>query len=141
MAANLITYALALGACLRLTRLVVDDDIAEPFRQKIHALTHRKAKPNTLYGGAWGFVSRLIACPWCASVWLSAGIVAAAVLIGDSLWFRVPAGVLTLAWLVGIISSWLDSPPPVKHIVHHTPDTTSVRVSSARADVPGQTTG
>ncbi|MEU0770657.1 DUF1360 domain-containing protein [Streptomyces albogriseolus] len=140
MAAELITYALALGACLRLTRLVTDDDITEPYRQKVHARVHRaKHRPGSLYGGPWGFLSRLISCPWCASVWIAAGLVPAAHLAGDTLWFRIPAGLLTLSWLVGILTSWLDSPPPVKHYVHHLPDPMGVRHSYS-TDVPGHTT-
>ncbi|MEU6932871.1 DUF1360 domain-containing protein [Streptomyces sp. NPDC046374] len=137
MAALLLTYALALGAVLRLSRLVVDDDITKPLRNRLHARVH---KPGGGVRRISAFVSELVACTWCTSIWVSAGVVAGAYLAGDSAWFRLPAAALTLSWLTGIIASWLDSPPPVKHLVHHVPDTASVRVVSTLADVPGQTT-
>ncbi|MGW2103621.1 DUF1360 domain-containing protein [Streptomyces olivaceoviridis] len=139
MTTDLITYALALGACLRLTRLVVDDDISEPLRQKIHGKVHRNAKPDSRYGGLWGFLSRLVACSWCASMWTAGGIVPVAAFYGDTLLFRLNAGVLTLSWLVGILVSWLDSPPPVRHIVHHLPE--GVRFTARTVDASDHTTG
>ncbi|MET8561012.1 DUF1360 domain-containing protein [Streptomyces flaveolus] len=139
MTTDLITCALALGACLRLTRLVVDDDISEPFRQKIHGKAHRDAKSDSRHGGVWGFLSRLVACTWCASMWTAAVIVPVAALYGDTLLFRLNAAALTLSWLVGILVSWLDSPPPVRHIVHHLPE--GVRFATRTADASDRTTG
>lgn len=132
----MITYALALGAILRLSRLVVDDDLTAPAREALHRRVHYIAAPGHRTAT---FVARLTACTWCVSIWISIGVTAAAYWAGDSPWFRYPALVLTLSWFTGIIASWLDSPPPVRHVVHHTPDTASVRVISHLADVPGQT--
>ncbi|MET8765716.1 DUF1360 domain-containing protein [Streptomyces sp. NPDC004658] len=139
MTTNLITCALALGACLRLTRLVVDDDISEPFRQKIHGMVHHNAKPESRYSGLWAFLSRLVGCTWCASMWVAGGIVPVAAFYGDTLLFRLNAGVLTLSWLVGILVSWLDSPPPVRHIVHHLPE--GVRFAARTVDASEHTKG
>ncbi|MFJ9720010.1 DUF1360 domain-containing protein [Streptomyces sp. NPDC101213] len=138
MAAHLITYALALGAVLRLSRLVVDDDITAPLRGSIHRAAR---KPDGTPRRLLSFTARLISCTWCTSMWVAAGVTAAAVVLGDTLWFRAPAMVLTLSWLAGILTSWLDSPPPARHVVHHAPDPVQLRVTTKTADVPGQMTG
>ncbi|MFC5144641.1 DUF1360 domain-containing protein [Streptomyces aureoversilis] len=73
-------------------------------RQRVH-------RPDNTIRRPYAFLTRLVACTWCTSMWVAAAIVAASYLLGDTLWFKIPAAVLTLSWLTGVVSSWLDSPP------------------------------
>lgn len=52
---------LAVGglAVARLTRLVTDDTITEPLRQRV--------------AGRWPQAETFLRCPWCVSIWLAAG--------------------------------------------------------------------
>lgn len=56
----LVAFVVLVLATARLTRLIYFDDITIPFRQWID----RKCGPNS-------FVSKMVWCPWCASVWVS----------------------------------------------------------------------
>lgn len=51
-------------ATYRLTRLVVEDVITAPAREKIF----EKYPPNE---DKWSYA---LTCPWCASIWLGAGV-------------------------------------------------------------------
>jgi hypothetical protein len=51
-------------ACFRLTRLVTEDVVTQPFRQKIFD----KHPPTE---ESWSYV---LTCPWCASIWVGGGI-------------------------------------------------------------------
>jgi hypothetical protein len=78
-------------AVYRLTRLVVDDKIAEPIRDRIV-----EAAPE-------GWLANLVTCPWCVSVWAGfawAGLTAAAPAVA------APVGA-ALAWsaVAGLLSS------------------------------------
>lgn len=69
-------------AVYRLTRLVVEDVLTEPLREKIIGAAYR-----VRYGPGHGIedhhagrldepkIATLITCPWCASVWVAAGVV------------------------------------------------------------------
>lgn len=50
-------------AVKRLTKLVQDDYITEPLRDKFY----KKFPPNT------SKVGYLVSCPWCLSIWIGAG--------------------------------------------------------------------
>lgn len=54
-------------ATYRLTKLVVDDVITAPLREKIF----EKHPPHE---ASWSYA---LTCPWCASVWIGAGVVVA----------------------------------------------------------------
>lgn len=56
----LVGFVVLVLATARLTRLIYFDDITVPFRDWID----RKCGPNS-------FVSKVVWCPWCASVWMS----------------------------------------------------------------------
>lgn len=114
-------------ATMRLTRLVVDDAITDPMRRYIHA----RAEPKPLPTGPkpalwyWRFLSALIVCSWCASIWVSAALSAAywhwqSTRIfwewGWHLWFQYGITLLALSYLTGLAKDWLDSPPPARQL-------------------------
>lgn len=64
------TDLLIIPATARLTKLIIEDKITEPLRDKIHAKFPRKAmnEPST--------VGYLITCPWCMSMWAGTALTA-----------------------------------------------------------------
>ncbi len=52
----------------RLTKLVIDDKITEDAREKVF---HKYGEPHE------SKVSYLVTCPWCSSIWIGLGVVAA----------------------------------------------------------------
>lgn len=56
----LVAFVVLVLATARLTRLIYFDDLTVPLRNWID----RKCGPNS-------FISRMVWCPWCASVWVS----------------------------------------------------------------------
>lgn len=90
-------FLLALGASLRLTRLITKDFVFGPIR--LWFINFFGPSESLIY-----FVS----CPWCIGMYVSAVVVGAGALVGSSLWFVVPAAVLTVSWLVGVCTAWLD---------------------------------
>jgi hypothetical protein len=56
------------AATHRLTKLVIDDFITEPLREKVFEKFGDPSESK---------VSYLITCPWCVSFWAGAGVVAA----------------------------------------------------------------
>lgn len=56
-----VTLAVGALAVHRLTRLVVEDTIADPIRDRI-----RERAPE-------GRLAYFLTCPWCVSVWIGAG--------------------------------------------------------------------
>jgi hypothetical protein len=85
--------ALTVGALavFRLTRVVVEDTIADPIRDRIV-----EAAPE-------GRLAYFVTCPWCVSVWVAAGW---AVLAAASPAVAAPVGA-ALAWsaVSGLLSS------------------------------------
>lgn len=55
-------------ATYRLTKLVIDDYITEPLRDKVYAKFGDPADSK---------VSYLVTCPWCVSIYIGIGVVAA----------------------------------------------------------------
>lgn len=88
---------LALGAVLRLTRLVTADTITGRLRAAWH---HRFGPPSSDAGS-------FIRCPWCVSVWVGVPVVAAAALFGATPWFWGPALVLSYSWIAGVLGAAL----------------------------------
>lgn len=68
-------------AVFRLVRLVVADRILQRPRQLI---TRRSSKRR----GVWAY---FVTCPWCVSIWLAAGVVAARMLL-PVLWAPAAVG-------------------------------------------------
>jgi len=99
---------LLLGAHFRLTRLLTDDTITRPLRD----WCQRRAD----------WLGTLAECYWCAGLWIAAALAPLAWWHGRSPWFEVPALALTVSWLYGITASWLDQPPPPRHLYIHQDD-------------------
>lgn len=91
MPIEVVPLAIYVLAFARLVYVVTLDDITEPIRDAV--LERLDDRPRTL--GA--FISKLITCPWCASVWLG---LAAAPLI----WFHGNQPALLIVALVGALS-------------------------------------
>lgn len=138
MATELIVFALALGAVLRLTRLVVEDSITAPIRELLdRGSTRKNGRPRRLVA----FLAALTACSWCTSVWVAFGVLAPVWARYAYDWALYPLAALTVSWLVGIAVSWLDSPPPARHLIHHAPEPFVAWVGDERATVPASHTG
>ncbi|GHJ36614.1 DUF1360 domain-containing protein [Streptomyces sp. TS71-3] len=50
----------------------------------------------------------LVTCGWCTGTWAAGAVVPPAYLAGDTTAFRAVAMVLTLSYLAGLASTWLD---------------------------------
>lgn len=90
-------FLLALGATCRLTRLITKDTLAAGFR--------------SWAGAHFGDDSRaayLVSCGWCTSIWVATAAALSATCWEGSPWFQVPATALTLSYLAGVASRWLD---------------------------------
>jgi len=79
-------------ATYRLTRLITDDHITEPIRRRFM----ERYPPETTKLGYWA------SCPWCASVWVGAGVVTAR-LVAPKLWGPV-ASLLAYSAVTGNIA-------------------------------------
>lgn len=92
---QLLIYTLAVA---RITGLITQDALTEPIRDRI--ISWLDDRPATL-GSA---IAKLITCPWCAGVWVSA--VAAPLLWwhGENPWLLIPALALAMAQIVGMTS-------------------------------------
>jgi len=80
------------AATYRLTRLVVQDVIAAPAREKIFA----KYPPHDR---SWSYV---LTCPWCASIWIGLGVMTVRSL-SPSAWDPIAKGLAASA-ATGILS-------------------------------------
>lgn len=89
---------LALGACLRLTRFVVADDV--PGAWWIKDPLSKASNTRYLDG---------LDCPFCVGVWMSAAVVLGLFLAGGpgeaAHWWRYGAGFLSLAWVTGHVAA------------------------------------
>lgn len=90
---------LALGASLRLTRLVTGDLITEPIRRWIDNRYGEESK-----------AADFVRCPWCIGFWISLGVTALAFCpkVGHHPLFLLAATGLTVSWLVAIAAINLD---------------------------------
>ncbi len=105
-------------ATYRLTRLIVQDDISAPLRERLRERTH-----TTFYGRDMsGHINdtrverrhdrapsrlayKLCTCAWCLSVWLAAGVVLLARYCSG--WFQYVAAALAFAAVAGWLSERL----------------------------------
>jgi Protein of unknown function (DUF1360) len=92
----LLVYALAIA---RLTGLVTTDAITEGARDRL--IGWLDDRPHTL----GSFVSDLITCPWCASVWLAFIASPVVWLWGDHPALVIPALALAFSQLTGMTSN------------------------------------
>lgn len=102
---RLITAALTVGATARVTRLIAKDDF--PFgRVRDWALTRY---------GEHGWLTRLLECPWCVGVWISAPATYSAYRWGHRRWWRCLAGwmALSMAASAAVVLTHSDGPDVV----------------------------
>lgn len=112
---DLITLILAVGAAARITRLVVADTITEPVRtwalpRIARSRRERKriaqGEPATPPTGLRGALVTLLTCHWCTGMWVAAAITPLAMTSDGSLWFVLPAAILTVAYVVGLLGDY-----------------------------------
>lgn len=98
-----LTALLTIGLILRVTRLIVADEISYPVRARL-AMRFGRGKPDQ--PEHWLVV--LFTCSWCMSVWVAAGVCAAAYWFADTEWWFLAALAGTASLLAGWTSRWLD---------------------------------
>lgn len=96
------TLLLAVGATLRLTRLIYADTITFPFRDWLASKNPPGAKP-TRTTRFFRFVEDMVSCPWCLSVWVGCAVAPLAWFLGPTLWFVIPALMLTASQVAGMV--------------------------------------
>jgi len=94
---NMVVFLLALGITCRITRFITKDTLAAGFRSWM----------AERFGDDSQF-AYVVTCSWCTSIWVSAAVVPVAFLAGSSVAFQAVAMVLTLSYLSGVASNWLD---------------------------------
>lgn len=87
---------LAVLATARLTRLVARDAITDPARAWLHA-----------HGPEW--LTYLVHCRWCASIWLGAGVAAAVYNWPARWWVAIPLIGLAASHITGLLARLEDS--------------------------------
>lgn len=92
-----VTLLLAMLATARLTRLVTMDRI---FLAPRRALLRRLIRQH----GADHLLPYMVTCDWCVSVYAGAGVAAAWVTVGDTLWFQAPAAALAFSYAAGFLA-------------------------------------
>lgn len=90
-----ITLLIYVLAAYRLTRLIIQDEITEPLRERIW----KRFPPHTKAG-------YLITCPWCVSVYVATLLTLSYILI-PSVMFTI-ALILALSAAAGILSKFID---------------------------------
>ncbi len=108
VAHQIILALLTLGAVARVTRFVVDDVLFQPVRTAVEG---RRAS------GFFRWLFDLMSCSWCTSIWVAAAASGAHWAWHDTTVFLYVVAALTASHLVALAASWLDSPPPPKHIM------------------------
>lgn len=82
---------------MRVTRLIVADAILDPVRVRL-----------LLKLGEESRIMYLLTCSWCMSVWVGAGISAAAYWYGNERWWTIMCMAGAASWFAGIADRWLD---------------------------------
>jgi hypothetical protein len=94
---SLAEFLLALGATCRITRFITKDTLAAGFRSWV--ADHFGEDSRRSY---------LVNCGWCTSIWVAAAVASFTFCFGGSLWLQAPATALSLSYLAGVASRWLD---------------------------------
>lgn len=99
------TMLLAIGATVRLTRLLTLDVITFPIRDWLAARTQDASTKDkiSLRVRLLAFVEEMVTCTWCLSIWIGVPVVAVAWSYGETGWFVVPALMLTASLVTGMI--------------------------------------
>lgn len=119
---------LTVGAVVRLTRLVTEDVLFQPFRRFV--IRHRPVPPERepikidryLADGVTfretlevpdqdrtpdeDWLVYLVHCRWCASVWISAAVVPVVYNWPDAWWVQIPLIALTASLVAGLSGRW-----------------------------------
>ncbi|MDX3240123.1 hypothetical protein PV392_31430 [Streptomyces sp. ME03-5709C] len=88
---------LTLGMTCRITRFITKDALAAGLRGGIAARFGDDSRP-----------AYLVTCGWCTSIWVSAAAVPVALVAGGTTVYQAVATVLTLSYLTGVASTWID---------------------------------
>jgi hypothetical protein len=88
---------LAYAIVARVTRFITDDTLFAPARAWI----------IRRYGVA-GWLSVLVECPWCVSIWVAGPVAAVALAWGDQWWFVFLGLWLGLSYAVALVAVNLD---------------------------------
>ncbi|WP_336048969.1 hypothetical protein [Streptomyces sp. CA2R101] len=94
---SLVAFLLSLGATCRITRFLTKDSLAAGFRSWV--------------AGRFGDDSRpayLVSCSWCSSIWVASAMAPLAHWTGGTTGFQITATALSLSYLAGLASRWLD---------------------------------
>ncbi len=94
---NVVVFLLALGITCRITRFITKDTLAAGFRSWTAERFGDDSK-----------LAYVVTCGWCTSIWVSGAVVPLAYLAGSTVAFQSVALVLTLSYLTGVASNWLD---------------------------------
>ena len=86
-----------LGASMRLTRLVVADDVPGQWwiKDPLTGLASRQAARDGHAPRWWRYAGGLD-CPFCVGLWITAGVVVADEVFGDRAWWRVATTALAM---------------------------------------------
>lgn len=90
-------FLLALGATARLTRFVNADFLSRGIR--VAAIKKWGPDHDVPYG---------LGCAFCMSIWIGAGVYAAAYFYGHTAAYVITTGALTASWLYAVIAGWFD---------------------------------
>jgi hypothetical protein len=91
---NWITLVVIAGATARLTRLVTTDKIFERPRDWILD----RVDPH-------GFITYLLGCPWCVSIYVGAAMAPIGTYLGEEPYVTIPAVALTLSYITGCLET------------------------------------
>jgi hypothetical protein len=91
----LVLYGLAV---VRLTGLVLHDDITAPLRTHLVAPLATAPRPGP-------FLHELLTCPWCISVWLGLMVAPVAVWRPHAWWALIPAFALVSSQIAGMVNT------------------------------------
>ncbi|MFF3749331.1 hypothetical protein ACFYYH_02545 [Streptomyces sp. NPDC002018] len=94
---TLVEFLLSLGATCRVTRFITKDTLAAGFRTWIADRFGDDSKP-----------SYLVSCSWCTSIWVAVAMTALTQGAGGTFALQLTTTALTLSYLTGLASRWLD---------------------------------
>jgi len=102
---HFVVYALAVA---RLTQLVVADRITDTPRHRISSWAWQRRLRRVGMREAEGmpepYLSYLVQCPWCTSIWIGAVAAPLIYFAGSSPWVFVPALALAFSELSGLMA-------------------------------------
>lgn len=104
------TMLLAVGATVRLVRLIGKDSITFFFRDWLAEKTENAQTKKSLAISFFVFVEDMVACVrWCLSLWVAAFVACMAWWWGGTPWFMIPALTLTASQVTGFVTMLTDA--------------------------------